>query len=472
PASPSELILGLIRLIFVSDGRPVPPDFRRRAKLSLSFLLFVAASALSGFLSLLCLCWNCFDESFAGGPRPSYYWRLLGALGFRGLAVGFFYGLCYLYQRRWVLEFPIIQRPPFFSFKMGILSATRRAFKLSIVAYLFSAALAIFLPCEFKWQVPMRKLIAAQIIFYAGVFLVYLCWELNRHLHQVLLTKRFTFAPPKGSAAAETNPSEPLLAALEESTPRSVMQYLAYLDLCMVCESSVDTWRRAAFFEESGEAYKRVITTCLRPLEQVASKLGEGLESCSVDKSFQLGHQLRWPTDSWLDSRVHEVFYDFQLCEWCARIVSSLTVHSGKEDRFGVAQLSGSNSAVISTLLSCLLAVEEACIGKKTHLQSSHNLLGTGVGIKWATMSNGRREAAVGVTGKRRGSPLYSKAYSMADYLRTSIYSIVSVFHDEMLFSAKAGVLHKEWITSGKPVYGTPDLLSQKLRLFLDFQAN
>lgn len=158
-----------------------------------------------------------------------------------------------------------------------------------------------------------------------------------------------------------------------------------------------------------------------------------------------------------------------QLCVWCARIVASLTIHSHKEDRFGVAQLSGSNSAVISTLLSCLLAVE-TFVGKKNSLQSS---LGS-AGIKWATGSTGRREAAViGLTaGKRRGSPLYSKAYSMADILRSSIYYIISAFHDEMLKSAKAGLLDKEWITSCKPVYGTSELLLHKLRLFLDFQAN
>ncbi|KAF7134542.1 hypothetical protein RHSIM_Rhsim08G0124400 [Rhododendron simsii] len=465
PASPLELALGLVRAVFVSGGPPPPPEFRRRARISLTFVLFVASSALSGFLSLISLCWNNFGDSVG----QKYYWRLLGTLGFRGLAFGFFYGLCYLYKKRWVLQFPIIQRPPFFSFKMGLPSASLQALKLSTAAYFFSAVLSLLLPYKFKGQVTMGKVLVEHIIFYMAVFVIFLCWELNHHLHQVLHTKRFIFAPAKGSAAAETNPSEPLLAGLEESIPRSLMQYLAYLDLCMVCESNVDAWRRAAFFEETGETYKRVITICLRPLEQFASKLGEGLESSSSGKSFQLDHQLRLPTDSRLSSRLHELFDDFQLCVWCARIVASLTIHSHKEDRFGVAQLSGSNSAVISTLLSCLLAVE-TFMGKKNSLQSS---LGS-AGIKWATASTGRREAAViGLAaGKRRGSPLHSKAYCMADVLRTSIYYIVSGFHDEMLTSAKAGLLDKEWITSCKPVYGSRELLLHKLRLFLDFQAN
>ncbi|KAE9467031.1 hypothetical protein C3L33_01058, partial [Rhododendron williamsianum] len=449
PASPLELALGLVRAVFVSGGPPPPPEFRRRARISLTFVLFVASSALSGFLPALYV--------------PQLRFAILASLQhIEGL-----------YMLGFRLSFPFQQRPPFFSFKMGLPSASLQALKLSTAAYFFSVVLSLLLPYKFKDQVTMGKVLAEHIIFYMAVFVIFLCWELNHHLHQVLHTKRFIFAPAKGSAAAETNPSEPLLAALEESIPRSLMQYLAYLDLCMVCESDVDAWRRAAFFEETGETYKRVIAICLRPLEQFASKLGEGLESSSIGKSFQLDHQLRLPTDSRLSSRLHELFDDFQvwngLCVWCARIVASLTIHSHKEDRFGVAQLSGSNSAVISTLLSCLLAVE-TFMGKKNSLQST---LGS-AGIKWATASTGRREAAViGLAaGKRRGSPLYSKAYCMADVLRTSIYYIVSGFHDEMLTSAKAGLLDKEWITSCKPVYGTRELLLHKLRLFLDFQAN
>ncbi|KAF8398792.1 hypothetical protein HHK36_014650 [Tetracentron sinense] len=307
PASLLELALGLVRFLLNSvtgcgSSEIWTPSFRRRVKTSLGFLLFIIASAVSGFLSVFSICWNL--ELFDG-------MRLIG-LGLRGFSFGLVYGVHYVYKRRWVLGFPIIQRPPFFSFKMGLPSAIGQALKLSSAAVLFSTVVVVFLPDPFKSHSTMGHFIVEQIIFYIGSTAIFLCWELSHHLHQVLHTKRCIFAPPKGSAAAETNPSEPLLAALEESTPRSLLQYLAYLDLCMVCESNVDTWRRAAFFEETGETYKRVVAVCLRPLEQLTSNLGEGLGG-SVDKTDQLSRQLRSPTDTKVESKLHELFNEFQV---------------------------------------------------------------------------------------------------------------------------------------------------------------
>ncbi|KAJ6307285.1 hypothetical protein OIU76_017139 [Salix suchowensis] len=421
-ASPLQLAAGLIRFAFVSS--PAEPEFRRRALVSARFV----------------------DS---------------GAFVF-----GVLYGLFYVYKKKWVLEFPIIQRPLFYSFKMGLPLSIKRALKLSNVAYLFLAVLQVFLPEQLKSGGTMGQFITEQIILYIGSFSVVFCWELSHHLHQVLHTKRFLFAPPKGSAAAETNPSEPLLAALEESIPDSLPQYLAYLDLCMVCENNVDTWRRAAFFEETGETYKRVVAACLRPLEQLASNLSEGMEGCSVDKAHQLSNQLQSPTDSRLDSRHCEPLNNFQKYAWCARAVASLTTWSHKEDRFGVAQLTGSNAAVTSTLISSLLAVE-AFMGKKTSLQPQH-LMGPAA-IKWNTPNTGRRDV---VATKKQGGSLHAKAYAMADVLRTSVYSIVSTFHDEMFTSTKAGLLEKDWVIKTKPLFGTYELLVQKLRHFLDFRAN
>ncbi|KAJ4973046.1 hypothetical protein NE237_006220 [Protea cynaroides] len=464
PASVTELILFVFRFLLNSviggGGSPElsAPSFRRRVRTSLGFLLFLIISAASGFVSVACVCRN--SEAVSGLP-------LIG-IGLRGLVFGLIYGLHYIYRQRWVLGFPLIQRPLFFSFKMGLPSAFRQALKLSTVAFLCSSVLVVFLPSQYKSQGTMMQFIVNQSIFYIGSFVVSLCWELSHHLHQVIHTKRFIFAPPKGSAAAETNPSEPLLAALEESTPGSLLQYLAYLDLCIVCESNVDIWRRAAFFEETGETYKRVVVVCLRSLEQLTSNLGEGLEGCSGDKIDQLSRQLSSPGDTRMDSKLNESFNDFQLCAWCAMTIAALTARSHSEDRFGVAQLTGCNAAVVSTLLSCLVAVE-ACMGKKTNVQTPH-LMGP-ASIKWATLSTGRRDGPPSI-GKKRGGPLHAKAYAMADIIRTSIYSIVSVFHNEMLGSMKAGMLEKDWIFDSKPLFGTREILVQKLRLFLDFQAN
>ncbi|KAE8660816.1 Homeobox-leucine zipper protein ATHB-15, putative isoform 2 [Hibiscus syriacus] len=359
--------------------------------------------------------------------------------------------------------------------RMGIHSAIARTLNLSAAAYLFSALLLVFLPHGFGTDLELGNFFSQHIISYAAGFSMFLCWELTHHLHQVLHTKRFIFAPPKGSAAAETNPSEPLLAALEETSPASFLKYLAYLDLCMVCENNVDYWRRAAFFEETGETYKRVAAVCLRPLDQLASKLVQGFEGMA-------------PYSRVVHASIPRVLHVYLLkCSccgfscFCHRLLYITLLHIENIEgsgallfeanrahlRFGVAQLSGSNAAVISTLIASLLAVE-TLMGKNISLQPSHNLMGA-FGTKSATFSAGRRDAR---DGKRRDDPLYAKAYAMADVLRTSIYCIVSAFHHEMLASAKAGLLQKDWITSGKPPFGTRELLSQKLHLFLDFQAS
>ncbi|KAG6581458.1 hypothetical protein SDJN03_21460, partial [Cucurbita argyrosperma subsp. sororia] len=456
PAAPLELAFVLVRFLVVSAGdnassASASKDFRRRAMVSFYLVLFVVATAVSGSLAAVSTCWGKTDG--------------LSSAWHTGLLMGLIYGLFYVYKKRWVLTFPIIQRPPFFSFKMGFPSATMLASKLSAAAFLLSAVLMALLPDQLKSNATVGKFIANQAILFIGSFAVFLSWELTHHLHRVLHTKRFAFAPPKGSAAVETNPSEYLFAALDDGNPGSLLQYLAFLDLCMVCETNVDIWRRAAFFEESGETYKRVVSISLRPLEQFALNLGEGLEG-AVDVTSQLSKQLLPPKDSHFDLKQLETLKNFQVYAWCARAVSMLTARSHVEDQFGVAQLSGSNATVMSTLLSCLLAVE-VLMGKKTYIQYSHDLFGP-AGIKWATSSIRRVDSSVG---KKKSGPLHSNAYAIADVLRASIYLIVSAFHEEMLNSAKSGVLEKDWITYEKLPFGTRELLLQKLHIFLDFEA-
>ncbi|XP_028191477.1 uncharacterized protein LOC114377243 isoform X2 [Glycine soja] len=398
---PSHLLFSAT-LSFIASPHPRP-------RFTLS-LLFATVSAFSAALSL------------SAAAPAAHTLPGVSRLGFRGFLVGSLFGAHYVFKRRWVLHFPIIQRPPFFSFKMGVPSAARRALKLSVVASIFSGILLELLPHPFNYSVAATgRFFTEQITSFAATFAIFFSWELTHHLHWVLHTKRFIFAPPKGSAVAETNP-------------------------------------------KTSETYKRVIVVCLKPLEHLATKLGEGLGN-PVDKATQLSNQLLSPTDARPDLKHIEELHNFQLYAWCSRTAASLTACSRKDDKFGVAQLSGSNAAVVSTLLSCLLAVENF-MGKKTNLQSPNQLLGP-AGIKWATVNSGRVDVAAG----KRSGPVNSKAYAIADVLKISIYQIVSAFHDEMLAGAKASLLEKDWVTNGKPLFGTREMLIQKLCLFLDFRA-
>ncbi|KAH9321948.1 hypothetical protein KI387_016587, partial [Taxus chinensis] len=411
-----EIMVGFMGAVI--GGRDEATCLRRRTQTLADWALFVFITTFVGFLALF---------SLAVGLMSPFDTIL------RGAALGFVYGLHYIYKRRWVLCFPIIQRPLFFSLKMGIPSAATRALKLSLIALPCATTLIFFLHSRFRINDNGNGFLSSQTVFFLASYPIVFCWELIHHLIQVVHTRRYVFAPPHGSAAAETNPTDQLLVALEENSERSLAQYLAYLDLCMVSENNVDSWRRAAFFEETGETYKRIISACLGPLEQMVIRLRESLDGTSLDKkSDVLSHQMHLPTDYPVQENVKEAFTDLQLCSWCARTVASLTSSSHEEDRFGVAQLSGCNGVVVSTLLSCLLIVE-VYLGKRSNIQPMH-LMGP-ASIRWNLPSRG----GVIEVGKKQGlaskkkTILRKKAYAMADVLRLAIYQIISVFQDEML---------------------------------------
>ncbi|CAI8590897.1 unnamed protein product [Vicia faba] len=163
-------------------------------------------------------------------------------------------------------------------------------------------------------------------------------------------------------------------------------------------------------------------------------------------------------------SRLLHLLTSTQLYAWCSRIVASLTACCHIEDKFGVAQLSGSNAAVVSTLLSCLLAFDSCLLavenftGENKHA-ITNQLLGSS-GIKWVTANRGRLDITA-ASSKRKNGPANSKAHAIADVLKTSIYQIVSSFHDEML-AAKPSLLNKDWISSEKPLIGSRKMLIWK----------
>ncbi|PKA52135.1 hypothetical protein AXF42_Ash014072 [Apostasia shenzhenica] len=456
--SAADLVAALLRVSLSSVTGDCCSDVRRTAWRAVAKGLFLIMCGFSSFLSATAVC----GRAVSVGRL-----RLVGA-GIGGAIFGLVYGVHYLYHKRWILRFPIIQRPVFYSFKMGLLSSLSQALQLSTLSFFSYLLLFLFLPHQLQFVGSVGSFILYQFKFYAGLSVISFCWELSHHLLQVVLTKRCVFAPFRGSAAAETNPSEWLLEVLEQSNRNSLLRYLACLDLCMVSESNVEPWRRAAFFEETGQTYRRVVAVCLRPLEHFTSKLIEGLEGLTVTKFDILSKQMSSPNVYNVDVKLHEAFGDIQLYAWCARSVAALTARSHSEDRYGVAQLTGCNVAVISTLLSALLAVE-ACMGKKTSSQPA-NLVGP-ASIRWATSNVAKHEGPVAIVSRKRGGILYSIAYAMADILRTSIYQIVSAFQAEMQEHAKRSTLEKNWIADGKPLYATRENIIQKLHQFLEYRA-
>ncbi|WVZ74177.1 hypothetical protein U9M48_022390 [Paspalum notatum var. saurae] len=431
-----------LALLVSASPHPRPPPLPRRA---LAAALLAAAGAL------------CVGAAAAVLPEDAG-WAAVAGLGFRGAVLGAVFAAHYFLRRRWLLQFPVVQRPLFYGFKMGLLPSGKRALKVSLQAFILSLALILFRPRQFRPGGSVGSQILTQISIFIVTAVVSFSLEISHHFVQVVHTRRCSFAPPQSTAAAETNPTEFILETLEQSDPRSLIQYLAYQDLCVVSECNLEPWRRAAFFEESGETYKRIVTACLKPLEEFTSKISEALEGLSSDKPELISQQ----------SRLFSAFDDFQICAWCGRTLAGLTSRSRLEDRYGVAQLTGCNAAVMTTLLSALIAIE-ACLGKKTNPQLVHSL--GPENIRWANFSTGRKGTGTAIASTQRGG-LQTKAYAMADVLRTSVYQIVSAFIDDLRANAKSSSLEKNWIDGGrKPIYGSQAVLVQKLSLFIEYRA-
>ncbi|KAL6899530.1 hypothetical protein ACP4OV_006188 [Aristida adscensionis] len=449
----------LLALAFLlsASPHPRPPPLPRRA-LAASLLALAGALSAGGAASLL--------------PEDAGWGAVVG-LGFRGAVLGAVFAAHYFARRRWLLQFPVVQRPLFYGLKMGLLPSGKRALKVSLQAFCLSFVLILLLLRQFRIGGSIGRQIVTQISIFVVTTCVSFCLEISHHFVQLVHTRNCSFAPPQSTAAAEANPTEFILETLEQSDPRSLIQYLAYQDLCVVSECNLEPWRRSAFFEESGETYKRIVTACLKPLEDFTSKIAEALEVSTTDKPELISQQSKL-FSAFDDSQLKTLKYDpFNLlgstiCTWCAWTLAALTAHSRQEDRYGVAQLTGCNAAVMSTLLSALVAIE-ACLGKKTNPLPVQSL--GPESIRWANFSTGRKGSGIAIASTQRGG-LHAKAYAMADVLRTSVYQIVSAFLADLRANAKPSSLEKNWISEGrKPVYGSQAVLVQKLGLFIEYHA-
>ncbi|GBG72263.1 hypothetical protein CBR_g11193 [Chara braunii] len=407
-----------------------------------------------------------------------------------GVLLGAVYALRHLYRRDWILSFPIIQKPFFFRAKPAFRAAASVALSLTIP---FLVILEVLLWVSRHWLKSSRDapldLERACLYFLAGSFIVF-CWEVSRHIVEIALTERHAFAPPPGSHASETSPSGLLLAALDFSKHgNQLITYLAFLDLCHILERNVDLWRRVAVFEESGAAYRQVMGHCLDPVNDLTNRIITSLAAGSAGGGGSAGRVNAYNATVQVSSigslkkslsleAAHLLFKDYQLCSWGARSAAALTAISRKEDAFGIAQLSGCNSAVMSSLLSCLLALEAvggnnpsglANVMVRPGLSSGTNVVSRLLGslnlLSW--------DGGAGM-GLAQSSSAYERIYALVDIVKTSIYKIVDAFGNEMLVvgSGKTGpaaVAFREWIVE-KPLFGSRERLGEKISLFLEYK--
>ncbi|KAL6530966.1 hypothetical protein OROHE_014448 [Orobanche hederae] len=261
-----EVSISFIRLIFVSGG---DQSLLRRIRVSLSFVLFLILCAVAGAVSAICVCWAC-DACYSCDSRLKAF-AVLGNLGFRGFVIGLLYGLHYVYNERWILQFQIIQRPPFFSFKMGLPLSVLWASRFSATGFVISGVLALFLPAEYRSQCSARMFIVEQTVFYIESFVVILCWELNHHLHQKCGEKyQIKGCAGQGGFAqvfkAYLNSNHDDVVALKIQKPRFPWEFYMYrhLDMRIPENESFGFAHRLYLYSDYNDGKEEDKNTCRR----------------------------------------------------------------------------------------------------------------------------------------------------------------------------------------------------------------
>lgn len=99
-ASPLELFTSLLKsaikcVIGGFSGSIFAEDSGSRAWRSLKSIFFLVVCVVAGIFSVISACWDSDEGAYA--------------LGLRGVVFGLVYGAHYLFRRRWILKFPIIQ---------------------------------------------------------------------------------------------------------------------------------------------------------------------------------------------------------------------------------------------------------------------------------------------------------------------------------------------------------------------------
>ncbi|CAM6111032.1 unnamed protein product [Calypogeia fissa] len=241
----------------------------------------------------------------------------------------------------------------------------------------------------------------------------------------------------------------------------------------------VDTWRRAAIFEETGDTCRRLISVCLKRLDGLTRMLAQGLEGSEADKGIgSLRWQIELPDGEYQrlpfqQGELLSSFQDFRTCALCARTVPSRTSISRSEDKYGVAQLHSCNAAVFSSLLSCLVFLE-VYLGRRSSASGvtfGQKRVNWTVPGTFAFSEKDKRKS--NLFGKR--SVLHKKAYALGHVLRTCLYQIVYASYEEMVVVGSAGkgsfLATKDWLSEKKPLYGTYDMHIEKLIVLLPYQV-